>query len=38
MKLNEVKCPICGTVFEGGTFDDCPYCDWERKMFSIGFH
>lgn len=23
-----VKCPICGTEFEGGTFDDCPYCDW----------
>lgn len=23
-----VKCPICGTEFEGGTFDDCSYCDW----------
>lgn len=23
-----VKCPICGTEFEGGTLDDCPYCDW----------
>ena len=23
-----VKCPICGTVFEGGAFDDCPLCDW----------
>lgn len=23
-----VKCPICGTEFEGGPFDDCPYCDW----------
>lgn len=24
----KVKCPICGTEFEGGSFDDCPYCDW----------
>ena len=23
-----VKCPICGTEFEGGSFDDCPKCDW----------
>ena len=26
-----VKCPICGTEFEGGSFDDCPYCDWEYE-------
>lgn len=24
----KLKCPICGTEFEGGTFDICPYCDW----------
>ena len=24
----KVTCPICGTEFEGGSFDDCPYCDW----------
>lgn len=24
----KVKCPICGTEFEGGSFDDCPLCDW----------
>ena len=24
----EVKCPICGTSFEGGAFDYCPRCDW----------
>ena len=21
----KIKCPICGTEFEGSTFDDCPY-------------
>ena len=26
-----VKCPICGTEFEGSSFDDCPYCDWEYE-------
>lgn len=26
---NIVKCPICGTEFEGESLvDDCPYCDW----------
>ncbi len=25
---SKVKCPICGTEFEGGSFDDCPNCDW----------
>ena len=24
----KVICPICGTEFEGGSFDDCPFCDW----------
>ena len=24
----KVTCPICGTEFEGGSFDDCPYCYW----------
>lgn len=28
MKTEKVKCPICGTEFEGGSFDDCPICDW----------
>lgn len=28
MKLNKVKCYICGTDFEGGSFDCCPYCGW----------
>ena len=24
-----LKCPICGTEFEGESLvDDCPYCDW----------
>lgn len=24
-----IKCPICGTEFEGESLiDDCPYCDW----------
>lgn len=27
----KLKCPICGTEFEGSTFDDCPYCDWEYE-------
>ena len=27
----KIKCPICGTEFEGSTFDDCPYCDWEYE-------
>lgn len=26
--MRKIKCYICGTEFEGGTFDDCPYCDW----------
>lgn len=25
---DKVKCPICGTEFEGGSFDECPYCEW----------
>ena len=28
MKTEIVKCPICGTEFEGSTFDICPTCDW----------
>ena len=28
MKSNKVKCYICGTEFEGGDGDQCPYCDW----------
>lgn len=24
----KIKCPICGTEFEGSSFDDCPFCDW----------
>ena len=27
MKI-KTKCPICGTEFEGGIADECPYCDW----------
>ncbi len=26
--IYKVKCPICGTLFEGGSFDNCPKCDW----------
>ncbi len=22
------RCPICGTEFEGGWTDACPYCNW----------
>lgn len=33
MNDKQVKCPICGTEFEGGSFDDCPYCDWEYLGF-----
>ncbi len=29
---NKVKCPVCGTEFEGGSFDDCPYCDWTYEF------
>ena len=25
---NKVICPVCGTEFEGGWTDDCPFCDW----------
>lgn len=25
----EIKCPVCGNVFTGNQFDDCPVCDWE---------
>ncbi len=25
---NLTKCPICGTEFEGGCYDECPNCDW----------
>lgn len=28
MKTEKVKCPICGTEFEGGSFDICEYCGW----------
>ena len=28
MRSNKVKCYICGTEFEGGDSDQCPYCDW----------
>ena len=31
MSVKVVKCPICGTEFEGSAFDDCPYCDWEYE-------
>ena len=24
----KLTCPICGTEFEGSSFDDCPHCDW----------
>ena len=33
ISANTVKCPICGTVFEGGSFDDCPLCDWEYALW-----
>ena len=33
MSDEKVKCPICGTEFEGGTLDDCPYCDWTYLGF-----
>lgn len=26
---NKIKCPICNQEFEGGDFDDCPFCGWE---------
>ena len=26
--LEHIKCPICGTEFEGEQFDECPYCQW----------
>ena len=26
------KCPVCGTEFAGGSFDDCPYCDWTYEF------
>ena len=29
----KVKCPICGTSFEGGAFDCCPQCDWCYQGF-----
>lgn len=29
----KVKCFICGTEFIGGSFDDCPYCDWTYEGF-----
>ena len=29
---NKVKCPVCGTEFSGGSFDDCPYCDWTYEF------
>ena len=25
----EIKCPICGHIYLGESFDDCPVCDWE---------
>lgn len=25
----KIKCPICGHIYMGETFDDCPICDWE---------
>ena len=27
-KTEKLKCPICGTEFDGSSFDDCPFCDW----------
>lgn len=24
----KVTCPICRTVFKGGSFDNCPLCKW----------
>ncbi len=30
MRSNKVKCYICGTKFEGGDWDHCPYCDWSH--------
>lgn len=30
MRSNKVKCYICGTEFEGGDWDHCPYCDWSH--------
>ena len=33
--LDTVKCPICGTIFEGSTLDDCPLCDWEYATWDV---
>ena len=29
---NKVICPVCGTEFNGASFDDCPYCDWTYEF------
>lgn len=29
MEIELIKCPICGTEFDGESLvDECPYCDW----------
>lgn len=28
MNSEKIKCPVCGTEFEGETFDECPCCGW----------
>lgn len=29
MIASNIKCPVCGTEYEGDTLvDSCPYCDW----------
>ncbi len=31
----KVTCPICGTEFEGGSFDECPCCGWVYLGFEV---
>ena len=28
MLIENIKCHICGTEYEGEQFDECPYCVW----------
>ena len=30
---DKVKCFICNTEFEGGSFDECPVCGWMYEGF-----
>ena len=26
--MENVKCPICGTLIDDDSYTDCPYCGW----------